>query len=63
MLEPKAKKEMEDSAVLAKQDAAMKWCERATAHAATCGGKSWKYALIAHDRIATNMTIAGLAGK
>jgi type III restriction enzyme len=62
MLEPKAKNQMEDSDVLAKQDAAIKWCEHATAHAATCGGKPWKYALIAHDQIATNMTIAGLVG-
>jgi type III restriction enzyme len=63
MLEPKAKNQMEDSDVLAKRDAAMKWCKRATAHATTCGGKPWKYALIAHDRIAANMTIAGLVGK
>jgi type III restriction enzyme len=62
MLEPKAKNQMEDSDVLAKQDAAKKWCERASAHAATCGGKPWKYALIAHDQIAANMTIAGLVG-
>jgi type III restriction enzyme len=62
MLEPKAKNQMEDSEVLAKQDAAIKWCEHAGAHAATCGGKPWKYVLIAHDQIAANMTIAGLVG-
>jgi type III restriction enzyme len=62
MLEPKAKNQMEDSDVLAKQEAAIKWCERASAHSATYGGKPWKYALIAHDRIAANMTIVGLAG-
>jgi type III restriction enzyme len=60
MLEPKARNQMEDSDVLAKQDAAIKWCEQAGAYAVTCGGKPWKYALIAHDQIATNMTIAGL---
>jgi type III restriction enzyme len=49
-----------DPEVLAKQDAAIKWCEPAGAHASTYGGKSWEYALIAHDRIAANMTIAGL---
>ena len=53
---------MEDSDVLAKRDAAIKWCERAGAHAAICGGKPWKYAYIAHDQIATNMMIAGLVG-
>jgi type III restriction enzyme len=62
MLEPKAKNQMEDLDVLAKQDAAKKWCGYATAHAATCGGKPWKYSLIAHDRIAANMTITGLVG-
>jgi type III restriction enzyme len=61
MLEPKAKNQMEDPDVLAKRDAAEKWCEQASAHAATCGGKPWRYALIAHDLIAANMTIAGLA--
>jgi type III restriction enzyme len=60
MLEPKAKNQMEDLDVLAKQNAAITWCEHATAHAATCGGKPWKYALIAHDQIAANMTISGL---
>jgi type III restriction enzyme len=62
MLGQKAKNQMGDPEVLAKQDAAIKWCERASAHAATCGGKPWRYALIAHDRIAANMTIAGLVG-
>jgi len=60
MLEPKAKNQMEDTDVLAKQEAAIQWCVQASAHAATCGGKSWRYALIVHDQIAANMTIAGL---
>ncbi len=61
MLEPKARNQMEDADVLAKRDAAVKWCDHATAHASTCGGKPWKYALIPHDQIAANMTVAGLA--
>jgi len=60
MLEPKARNQMEDADVLAKREAAIKWCEHASAHAATYGGKPWKYALIPHDRIAANMTITGL---
>jgi hypothetical protein len=32
-------------------------------HAATCGGKPWKYALIPHDAIAENMTLAGLVAQ
>ena len=35
MLEPKAKNQMEDADVLAKRDAAVRWCQQASAHAAT----------------------------
>ena len=60
MLEPKARNEMTDAEVLAKKDAAVKWCERASDHASANGGKPWKYALIPHDAIAENMTLGGL---
>jgi len=60
MLEPKARNEMTDSEVLAKKDAAVLWCERASNHTSANGGKSWKYALIPHDAIAENMTLGGL---
>jgi len=63
MLEPKARNQMGDADVLAKRDAAVKWCRHAGAHAATCGGKPWKYVLIPHDVIAINMTLAGLANQ
>lgn len=63
MLEPKAKNQMDDADVLAKKEAAVKWCEQASAHAATYGGKLWKYALIPHDAIAGNMTLAGLVSR
>ena len=62
MLEPKARNRMEDPEVLAKRKAALLWCQRASDHSATCGGKPWIYALIPHDVIAENMTIEGLAG-
>ena len=62
MMEPKARNEMSDDEVLAKQDAAVKWCKQASDHATTCGGKPWLYLLIPHDAITDNMTIAGLAG-
>ena len=61
MLEPKMRKEMDDVDVLAKKDAAIKWCSHATDHAKTSGGKPWKYALIPHDGIAENMTIARIS--
>ena len=60
MLEPKSKKDLEDPLVIAKKEAAEKWCARATDHNSKHGGKPWEYALISHDKIAQNMTIEGL---
>jgi len=61
MLEPKARNEMAATDVLAKRDVAVKWCQNATDHAKTYGGKPWSYLLIPHDVIADNMTLAALA--
>jgi type III restriction enzyme len=63
MLEPKARNEMQDAEVLAKRDAGVLWCARASAHAATYQGKPWQYLLIPHDAIAENMTLTGLAQR
>jgi len=63
MLEPKASNQMTDPVVLAKKDAAMKWCAHATEYAASHGGKPWRYVLIPHDEIAGNMTIGGLTNR
>ena len=60
-IEPKAKNEMTDTEVVAKTDAAVKWCKQASDHAATHTGKKWKYLLIPHDAIAENMTLDGPA--
>jgi len=60
MLEPKASNQMTDVDVLAKCDAAVRWCRHASDHARTYGGKSWIYALIPHNAIAGNMTLDGL---
>ena len=60
MLEPKARNEMEDPIVLAKRDVAVTWCRNATDYALKHGGKPWKYALIPHDKIADNLTLAGI---
>ncbi len=62
MLEPKMRKEMDDPVVLAKKEAAIKWCRNASEHAAKYNGKPWRYALIPHDTITENMTLATLAG-
>jgi len=63
MLEPKAKNELADVDVIAKKDAAVKWCERASDHAASYQGKPWKYLLIPHDDIAENITLDWLADR
>jgi len=63
MLEPKMAREMGDEEVAAKREAAVTWCERASAHATSHGGKPWKYALIPHDAISANMSLAGLVGR
>jgi type III restriction enzyme len=63
MLEPKARSEMDDPIVLAKREVAVKWCERASDYAKTCGGKPWIYLLIPHDAVAENMTLNGLAAQ
>lgn len=62
LLEPKSRAELEDPEVLAKRDAALAWCQHASLHARTYGGKPWRYALIPHDIIAENMSLTGLIG-
>ena len=51
MVETKARSEMGDAEVLAKADAAAKWCGYATDYSKGHGGKSWVYLLIPHDEI------------
>jgi type III restriction enzyme len=63
MLEPKDRRLMDDPEVLAKRDVAVTWCQHASAHAASYGGKPWKYLLIPHDAIAENMSLKGLADR
>jgi type III restriction enzyme len=63
MLEPKARKDLEDGEVQAKKGAAVRWCHHATDHNAKHGGKPWKYLLIPHDAVAENMGIIGLAAQ
>ena len=63
MLEPKKRTELEDPIVIAKKEAAIKWCVNASDHAASYGGKPWRYVLIPHDEIAENITLEGLAAR
>ncbi len=61
MLEPKASNQMADPVVLAKKEAAIRWCKNASEYALANGGKPWRYVLIPHTAIAVNMTLDGLA--
>ena len=63
MLEPKASNQLAHPVVLAKKDAAVKWCANASQHASTYDGKRWRYLLIPHDEIASNITLDGLAAR
>jgi type III restriction enzyme len=63
MLEPKAANQMNELQVVSKREVAAKWCELASAHTMSYGGKPWKYALVPHDAIVDNMTIAGLVDR
>lgn len=60
LIETKARNEMTTHEVEAKRTAAQTWCAHASAHASTYGGKPWRYALIPHDVIEENRTLAGL---
>lgn len=62
MLEPKKRSAMEDADVLAKKEAAEKWCKNASNHTKKHGGKPWNYRLIPHDAISENMSISHLGG-
>jgi len=59
--EPKKAGEMTDEIVLSKARAAVRWCGYASEFALESGGKPWKYALIPHDHIETNMSFGRLA--
>jgi type III restriction enzyme len=63
MLEPKAGNLMDDPQVLAKKEAAVKWCANASNHAKNSGGKPWRYVLIPHHEIASNITLDALAER
>ena len=63
MLEPKAANQMTDGEVLAKMEVAVRWCQQASDHARSHGGKPWTYVLIPHDAISENMTVSGLAQR
>jgi type III restriction enzyme len=60
MLEPKRKADLDDPEVQLKKEVAVQWCANASDYSRSTGGKLWRYALIPHDSIQENMTLAGL---
>jgi len=61
--EVKADDEMTDAEVLAKANAATKWCKAATEHAAKNHGKPWSYVLVPDNQILANASLDGLAAR
>ena len=61
--EVKARNELEDPIVVAKANAARKWCKTANIHAIEIGGKKWAYVLIPDDQVIGSSTLAGLVAK
>jgi len=61
LIEVKRASDLSDAEVIAKSDAALAWCERASHYAQTSGGKPWRYLLVPHDAIADNLSLAGMA--
>lgn len=51
MVETKKRDDLTSEEVQAKAAAAAKWCTHASNHAATVGGKQWRYLLVPHDQI------------
>jgi type III restriction enzyme len=61
--EVKADGELADPVVLAKANAATKWCKAATEHAAKNHGKPWSYILIPDNQILANASLDGLTAR
>lgn len=61
LMEPKRSDLLHDPDVLAKADAAVKWCKHATDHELAHGGKPWRYLLIPDNGINSTVTVGGLS--
>jgi len=60
IVEPKQASLVNDSNVQAKKRAAVAWCENATKHELSNGGKAWAYLLVPHTAILPSATLKGL---
>lgn len=51
LAETKKRDDLQSAEVVAKAEAAVRWCALASDYAASVGGKPWKYVLVPHDEI------------
>ncbi|MDR2174235.1 MAG: DEAD/DEAH box helicase family protein [Burkholderiales bacterium] len=58
MVETKKRDDLKSDEVVAKAAAAVRWCKYASDHAASVGGKPWKYILVPHDEINDSSQLA-----
>lgn len=63
LCEPKMESEINNETVLAKKEAAVRWCNYATKHAQENDGKPWYYILIPHNSITSSQSFEGLVKK
>jgi type III restriction enzyme len=63
IVEPKQASLVSDPNVQAKKSAAVTWCENATKHELSNGGKAWAYVLIPHTAILPSATLRGLVSQ
>ena len=63
MLEVKAADRLADEEVVAKREAAVRWCAAVNGQLLPLGAKPWRYVLIPHDRVAENMSLPALSNR
>ncbi len=63
IIETKASRDMGAPEVKAKADAAVLWCKNASDYSVRHGGNPWKYLLVPHDVVASNLTLVFLASS
>ncbi len=61
--EIKAQNEVDNPTVIAKAQAAVKWCKAASQHAAEHKAKPWSYLLIPDDKVMGSATLDGLKAR
>lgn len=63
VVEVKRADQLDHPLVEEKARAAITWCGHATTHERAYGGKPWRYVLIPHDAITSQMTMAALVAR